>query len=179
MKHYYQILELPLNASPRRIKEQYRKLAKRYHPDRVTDPQEKVQLAEKFREINQAYEALSEIVRRASLNPTERKLDYLYEKGKGLFAQHQWARALTVFNEIMAIDSAYRDTHARLREARRKSKRLAVLYGQANSFYRQQKWAQALEGFGEVLKDDPTYKDAAKKYKKARRERLMENFVNQ
>ncbi len=179
MKNHYQVLELPPNASPRRIKEQYRKLAKLYHPDRVTDPVEKAQLAEKFREINQAYEALAEIVRRAALSPTERKLDYLYENGKHLFEQRQWSKALTVFNEIMAIDSSYRDTPARLREVRRKHRLLALLYTQADIYFRQQKWAEAMAGFGDVLKEDPHYKDAAKKFKKARRERLMADFVNQ
>lgn len=178
MKHYYQILELPLNASPRRIKEQYRNLAKRYHPDLVTDPAEKLRYAEKFREINQAYEALSEIVRRGSLNPIERKLDFLYEQAIGLVDQRQWSRAVIIFNEIIAINPVYRDTHARLREARRKNRRLLALYAQADTCFKQRQWADAVDKFGDVLREDPNYKDALKKYKKARRERLMEDFVN-
>ncbi len=179
MKQHYQTLELPLNASPRRIKEQYRSLAKRYHPDRVTDPAEKLRFAEKFREINQAYEALSEIVRRGGLDPSERKLDFLYEQGHTLARQRQWARAVIIFNEIMAIDPAYRDTHARLREARRKNRQLSALYAQANNLYKDQQWAEAVDKFKDILREDPTYKDALKKYKKARRERLMEDFINQ
>jgi curved DNA-binding protein CbpA len=179
MKQYYQILELPPNASPRRIKEQYRKLAKLYHPDRVADPVDRARFAEKFRDINQAYEALSEIVRRAGLGPKERKLDYLYEKGNSLLDGRQWAKATVVFNEIIAIDPAYRDTHARLRETRRKSRLLAALYAQANLFFRQENWTEAMDKFGELLRKDPHYKDAAKKFKKARRERLMEDFMSQ
>ena len=37
-KDYYFILNLPATATPEQIKEQYRKLAKKYHPDvRTTD----------------------------------------------------------------------------------------------------------------------------------------------
>lgn len=178
MKHHYQTLELPFNASPRKIKEQYRKLAKRYHPDRVTNPADKANFAEKFREINQAYEALSEIVQRARLSPKERKLDFLYQKGNVLVEQKEWAGALTVFNEIVAIDPAYRDAFSRLRNARRKHKQLAVLYAEAEALFQQQAWAQATAGFGEILRLAPNYRDAARKYRKAQREQLTEDFTN-
>ena len=104
MKRYYQILELPINASPRRIKEQYRKLAKQYHPDTTANPAEKARFAEKFREINDAYEALALIVSRATLAPHERKLDYLYNQGRVLYDHKKWSRAMVVFNEILTKD---------------------------------------------------------------------------
>lgn len=178
MKNHYQILELPFNASPRKIKEQYRKLAKRYHPDRVTNPADKVKFAEKFREINQAYEALSEIVQRARLNPKERKLDYLYQKGNALAEQKEWAGALTVFNEVVAIDPTYRDAVSRLQDARRIHKRLAALYAEANRLFGQQAWAQAMDSFGEIVRQSPHYRDAARKYRQAQRERLTQDFTN-
>jgi molecular chaperone DnaJ len=87
MKKHYQVLELPSNASPRRIKEQYRKLAKQYHPDRTTNAAEKARFAEKFKEINEAYRALSGVVRRANLSPLDRKLDFLYQRGQLLSEQ--------------------------------------------------------------------------------------------
>lgn len=179
MKNYYRILELPLNASPRRIKEQYRKLAKRYHPDRLTDPANKAYFEEKFKEINRAYEALSEIVKRGNLNPKERKLDFLYEQGKRLFNQNKWSRAMIIFNEILAIDLTYRDTHTWLREARRKHKRLAAMYAEADRFYQHRQWSEAIDHFNAVLRQDPNYRDAAKKLKNARREQLMEEFISQ
>jgi curved DNA-binding protein CbpA len=179
MKHYYQILELPLNASPRRIKEQYRKLAKRYHPDRLDNPTDRTRFAEKFKQINEAYAALSAIVRRADLSPRERKLDFLYHQGRELCEQRKWSKALIVFNEIVALEPAYRDTLAWLREARRKHKNIAALYLEANGFYQQQKWPEAMAVFKRLLREDPNYKDAMKKYKKARREQLMEDFMSQ
>jgi curved DNA-binding protein CbpA len=54
---YYQLLGLSANASPEEIKRAYRALAKKYHPDTNKDDQAAV---EKFKEITQAYEVLSD-----------------------------------------------------------------------------------------------------------------------
>ena len=55
-KDYYSILGVDKNASQEDIKKAYRKLAKKYHPD--TNPGNK-QAEEKFKDINEAYEVLS------------------------------------------------------------------------------------------------------------------------
>lgn len=179
MKQHYQTLELPPNASPRKIKEQYRKLAKRYHPDRTSNPEKKAYFAEKFREINTAYEALADIIRRGNLSPLDRKLDFLYQQGRLLVEEKKWSQALAVFNEIIVLDPSYRDTPSCLREARRKFKHLSTLYNTADGLFRDQRWAEATVSFGEVLRENPCYRDAAQKFKRARRERLLKDFMNQ
>lgn len=55
-KNYYDILGVGKTASPDEIKSAYRKLAKQYHPDINKDPG----ASEKFKEINEAYECLSD-----------------------------------------------------------------------------------------------------------------------
>ena len=55
-KNYYDILGLDKSASPEDIKSAYRKLAKKYHPDINKEPG----ATEKFKEINEAYECLSD-----------------------------------------------------------------------------------------------------------------------
>ena len=55
-KNYYDTLGLDKNASSEDIKSAYRKLAKKYHPDINKEPG----AAEKFKEINEAYECLSD-----------------------------------------------------------------------------------------------------------------------
>ena len=53
---YYKILEVSENADILKIKKQYRKLARKYHPDRNAGDE---RAAKKFREITEAYEVLS------------------------------------------------------------------------------------------------------------------------
>ncbi len=57
---YYLVLELTEKASAREIKEAYRKLVKKYHPDSRPDlsEEEKRQLAQKFHEVQEAYDVL-------------------------------------------------------------------------------------------------------------------------
>ena len=52
---YYSVLGVPKNANDTDIKKAYRKLAKRYHPDKNKDSSE-----EKMAQINKAYEILSD-----------------------------------------------------------------------------------------------------------------------
>jgi DnaJ-class molecular chaperone with C-terminal Zn finger domain len=58
MKDYYKILGVSPNASPEEIREAYYRLAHKYHPDKGGDP-------EKFKEINEAYQVLSDKEKRA------------------------------------------------------------------------------------------------------------------
>lgn len=56
-KDYYQILGVDKQASEKEIKKAYRKLATKYHPDK--NPDDKA-AEEKFKEITEAYEVLSD-----------------------------------------------------------------------------------------------------------------------
>ncbi len=56
-KDYYSILGVNHNASEREIRQAYRRLARKYHPD--VNPGDKLAEA-KFKEINEAYEVLSD-----------------------------------------------------------------------------------------------------------------------
>jgi DnaJ-class molecular chaperone len=56
-KDYYKILGVDRKASEEDIRKAYRDLAKQYHPDR--NPENK-QAEERFKEINEAYQVLSD-----------------------------------------------------------------------------------------------------------------------
>lgn len=61
-KDYYKILGVDRNASEKDIKQAYRKLARKYHPD--VNPGDKA-AEDKFKEISEAYEVLSDKDKRA------------------------------------------------------------------------------------------------------------------
>ena len=62
-KNYYEILGVNKKATPEEIKAAYRKLAMKYHPDRNPGNEE---AAERFKEINEANETLSDEQKRAA-----------------------------------------------------------------------------------------------------------------
>ena len=62
-KNYYDILGVDKKATPEQIKSAYRKLAMKYHPDRN---QGNAEAAEKFKEINEAHETLSDSQKRSA-----------------------------------------------------------------------------------------------------------------
>ncbi len=67
-KDYYEILGVSRNATQEEIKEAYRRLARKYHPDMNPDNREEAR--EKFKEISEAYEVLSD--------PEKRRLYDMY-----------------------------------------------------------------------------------------------------
>tara|TARA_Y100000389_G_C17349072_1_gene457438 strand:- start:520 stop:957 length:438 start_codon:yes stop_codon:yes gene_type:complete len=58
MKDYYSILEINKNADKNTIKNAYKKLALKYHPDKNIE--NKTEAENKFKEIAEAYEVLSD-----------------------------------------------------------------------------------------------------------------------
>src|SRR6058998_2068566 len=69
---YYQLLGVPRNATPDQIRSAYRKLAKQHHPDVGEAPDG----AERFKQISEAYEVLSD--------PERRQRYDMFGSGQGL-----------------------------------------------------------------------------------------------
>jgi DnaJ-class molecular chaperone len=82
MKDYYQILGVSRDASPEEIKKAYYKLAHKYHPDKGGDEK-------KFKEINEAYQVLSDKEKRAQYD----RFGRVFEGGEpGFDFQWVWGR---------------------------------------------------------------------------------------
>lgn len=82
-KDYYQILGVPKNAAEKDIKSAYRKLARKWHPD--ANPNNPKEAEEKFKDIQEAYEVLSDPEKR-------RKYDVLgsdWQRAANDAAQHR------------------------------------------------------------------------------------------
>lgn len=63
-RDYYEVLGVDKSATDEELKKAYRKMAKKYHPDANPDNRKEAEI--KFKEINEAYETLS--------NPQKRKM---------------------------------------------------------------------------------------------------------
>ncbi len=92
-KNYYEILEVNKNASPEIIEKAYKTLAKKYHPD-LQSEENKKQGEEIFKQINEAYEVLSNEEKRKQYdmtleesNPLNEQIEELYHENVDLKQQ--------------------------------------------------------------------------------------------
>jgi curved DNA-binding protein len=82
-KDYYATLGVPRDASEEDIKKAFRKLARQYHPDVAQD---KKTAEEKFKEINEAYEVLSDPEKRKKYD----QLGARWQEGPGAQPPPDW-----------------------------------------------------------------------------------------
>ena len=59
-RDYYETLGIERTASDDEIKKAFRKLARQHHPDLHTSPEQKKSAEENFKELNEAYEVISD-----------------------------------------------------------------------------------------------------------------------
>lgn len=89
-KNYYKVLGVDRNAGEKEIKRAYRRLARQFHPD--VNPGDK-QAEEKFKEINEAYEVLSDPGKRAKYDRLGTNWQQWQRMGRdpGQFDWSQWS----------------------------------------------------------------------------------------
>jgi curved DNA-binding protein len=89
-KDYYEVLGVPKDADEKAVKAAYRKLARKYHPDVCAD---KVEGESKFKEINEAYEVLSDKGKRAKYD--QFGADWQRAQQSGQTGDFDWSRYQT------------------------------------------------------------------------------------
>nr|BAL57289.1 curved DNA-binding protein [uncultured Bacteroidetes bacterium] len=102
-KDYYAILGVPRTASQEEIKRAYRRLARQYHPD--TNPGNK-EAEEKFKEIQEAYEVLSNPDTRAKydqLGANWREYERMAQQGTPPFGSQTNFEAFADFSDFFRM----------------------------------------------------------------------------
>ena len=99
-RNYYQILGVARDSSSEEIKKVYRRLARQYHPD--LNPGNK-EAEEKFKDIGEAYEVLSDPNKRAQYDKFAR---FWQQKGAGRTARaaKSWGSRLGIGNREKELD---------------------------------------------------------------------------
>ena len=88
-KDYYKILGVSKTASPDEVKKAYRQLARKYHPDMHPEAK-KAEMSEKFKDINEAYEVLSDSQKKATYDQLGQDWQQGPRPGPG--QQHYYSR---------------------------------------------------------------------------------------
>ncbi len=90
-KDYYDVLGVDRRASEQEIKQSFRRLARRWHPDVNPDDE---QAEEKFKEINEAYEVLSDPGKRAKYDRLGHSWNQWQRSGRDP-GQYDWSQWFT------------------------------------------------------------------------------------
>lgn len=120
MDRYYEILGLKLNASPDEVKNAYRQLAKRWHPDKFHDnPESQKQAEAKFKEIVEAYTILKDYIPGSGntefsaanwatgVKVKQTSPETLYQKGVALAEREEYQEAIEVFGKAIDCDATF------------------------------------------------------------------------
>ncbi len=123
---YYQILDVPRNASQKEIKKAYFEMARKYHPDRFDRelPKETKEMVEEvFGHITIAFQTFSNEKEKQDYDnkldapagldrkELEKNAEIKFSQGKSLFSRGKYEEALVYFEEAIKLKSSKANYH--------------------------------------------------------------------
>lgn len=87
-KNYYDWLEINKNASNEIVEKAYRTLVKKYHPD-LQEGEKKLEYEEILKHINEAYDTLSDPIKRQSYDAQIKENSYTEDNYQNLYNENQ------------------------------------------------------------------------------------------
>jgi hypothetical protein len=145
----YELFGLRPGASEREIKKAYRALAKKNHPDRFTDPEQKKAQEKKMARINDAYQAIlagKPVAREKRPEPEKETDTTLYKNGVEIYNRLNISIAVKIGTKEHEIPTV-KDKIVQAEDAGKRFKRLLEKYPDSD-------WAYDSE---EKLKNIPKY----------------------
>jgi curved DNA-binding protein CbpA len=126
MADYYELLEVQRNADAGAIRVAYVRLARERHPDRFTDPQEKLRAQEVFTQLTEAFNTLSNDKRRSEYDASlalpqvavpERIARDAYERGLEQMERRAYHEAVELLRTAVQYQPEEARYHAALAQA--------------------------------------------------------------
>lgn len=162
MKTLYEVLEVSENASKEIIEKAYKVLAKKYHPDLQTEG-DKQEAEKKMKQINEAYEVLSDDTKRKDYDlklTEERKQEEAQKQQEVSYNQNQYAQQYQEQTKPMS-EQEYREALKRQYQERREEQERQR---QVQEQY-EQRYQQAYEGYLRSLGYKIKYKWTWKRFR--------------
>ena len=162
MKTLYELLEVSENASKEIIEKAYKVLAKKYHPDLQAEG-EKLEAEKKMKQINEAYDVLSDETKRKEYDlklTEERRQEESKKQPQTSYSQNLDEQQYQTYKKPMS-EQEYREALKRQyqerREEQEKQRQMQEQY--------EQRYQQAYEGYLRSLGYKIKYKWTWKRFK--------------
>lgn len=155
MKTLYEILEVSENASKEIVEKAYKVLAKKYHPDLQAEG-DKQEAEKKMKQINEAYEVLSNEEKRKEYDVKliqERKQEEVQEQTQTEYYQNQYTQPMSEKEYREALKRQYQER----REEQERQRQMQEQY--------EQRYQQAYEGYLRSLGYKIKYKWTWKRFR--------------